>query len=70
MNSKDDYFDGDTNDLLLSKIAERDKVIELCYEALVGCEGALDECRDYPITYNDVITALAAVEQLKGKDKS
>ena len=30
MNSKDDYFDGDTNDLLLSKIAERDKVIELC----------------------------------------
>ena len=28
-------------------------------EALVDCEQALDECRDYPITYDSVIEALS-----------
>ena len=28
-------------------------------EALVDCELALDECRDYPITYDSVIEALS-----------
>ena len=28
-------------------------------EVLVDCEQALDECRDYPITYDSVIEALS-----------
>ena len=67
MSHKDDYFDGDTHDLLLYKIAQRDKVIELCREALINCESALDESRDYPLTYDAVIEALAAINGLGKK---
>ena len=63
MNHKDDYFDGDTHDLLLYKIAQRDKVIEVCHEALAASKGIgsiAEHCRK---------SALAAIEQL-GKEKS
>ena len=30
-------------------------------DALVNCEGAFDECKDYPITHDEVITALEQI---------
>ena len=90
MNSKDDYFDGDTNDLLLSKIAERDKVIELCQVALDEVLYLIGESTGvYGLHLNgdpspweeieqggrferlwSLPEALAAIEQLKWKEKS
>ena len=68
MNSEVDYFDGDTNDLLLHKIAERDKVIELCRQQLITAKQHI--CYE---SYGDAMSviseALAAIEQL-GKEKS
>ena len=32
--------------------------------ALNDCEGALDECRGYPITYDTVIEALAKINEV------
>ena len=66
MSHKDDYFDGDTHDLLLYKIAQRDKVIELCKAALTF-DGFEPEDNHHRIYHH---MALAALEQLKGKEKS
>ena len=69
MSHKDDYFDGDTHDLLLYKIAQRDKVIELCRQQLITAKQHI--CYE---SYGDAMSviseALAAIEQLKGKEKS
>ena len=40
----------------LAALAEQNEKMR---EALVDCEQALDECRDYPITYDSVIEALS-----------
>lgn len=56
MSHKDDYFDGDTYDLLLYKIAQRDKVIEVCKEEFNSYESR---------GYCNSQQALAAIEQLK-----
>ena len=40
----------------LAALAEQNKKMR---EVLVDCEQALDECRDYPITYDSVIEALS-----------
>ena len=69
MNNKDNYFDGDTNDLLLHKIAERDKVIELCRQQLITAKQHI--CYE---SYGDAMSviseAIFAIKQLKGKEKS
>ncbi len=74
MSHKDDYFDGDTHDLLLYKIAQRDKVIDECYGALEDIESCMQGVieGDYTpdgLTLQPVRLALAAIEQL-GKEKS
>ena len=33
-------------------------------DALIDCEGALDECRDYPITYDTILEALAKINEV------
>ena len=54
----------------LAALAEQNKKMR---EVLVDCEQALDECRDYPITYDSVIEALSlpdlaspVLNQIKG----
>lgn len=45
-------------------------LIELCkqqHEALLNCEGVFDECKDYPVTHDNVIEALAAFDRF-GKE--
>ena len=67
MSHKDDYFDGDTHDLLLYKIAQRDKVIEKCRETL---ESVIIPSLDHSygtIYLWRVREALAAIEELKEK---
>jgi uncharacterized coiled-coil protein SlyX len=43
-------------------LAEREKQVTLLREALENYEGMLDELRDYPITHDLIIEALAATQ--------
>lgn len=68
MSHKDDYFDGDTYDLLLYKIAQRDKVIELCKRVLEDARGNINPERGFcEEVESEIEKALAAIEELKGK---
>ena len=40
----------------------RDEALRLAREALENCEGMVDELRDYPITHDLLIEALAAID--------
>ena len=40
----------------------RDEALRLAREALENCEGVVDELRDYPITHDLLIEALAAID--------
>lgn len=65
MSHKDDYFDGDTHDLLLYKIAQRDKVIEKCRHILSGIKlYRAFNGDDWPA--REAEEALDAIEQLVG----
>ena len=45
------------------------EAIALAREALTNCEGMIDELRDYPVTHDSIIEALAALEaELKDRD--
>ena len=75
MNNKDNYFDGDTNDLLLYKIAQRDKVIELCKKKLhmlISPNVAKGTTIKQVLIAHSAwaMEALAAIAQLKGEEKS
>ena len=51
-----EFFAEDACKEQLAALAEQNEKLR---EALVDCEQALDECRDYPITYDSVIEALS-----------
>ena len=38
--------------------------LKVARDALNDCEGALDECRDYPITYDTILEALAKINEV------
>lgn len=45
---------------------------ELALEALINCDLAFEECKDYPITHDLVIqaiTALTAIKEAQPKEK-
>ena len=42
----------------------RDEALKMAREALLNCEGALDEIRGYPVTVDLVIEALAAIDKV------
>lgn len=46
------------------RTAELEAVLKVARDALNDCEGALDECRDYPITYNTILEALAKINEV------
>lgn len=39
-------------------------IIKVCKETLLDCEAALDECRGYPITYDEVIESLVKISEV------
>ena len=39
-------------------------IIKVCKETLLDCEAALDECRGYPITYDEVIEPLVEISEV------
>ena len=41
------------------------EAIALAREALTNCEGMIDELRDYPVTHDSIIEALAALDSLQ-----
>ena len=49
---------------LVAKIEELESVLHECRETLVHCEGALDEVRGYPVTYDMTIEVLAKIEKI------
>lgn len=46
------------------RTAELEAVLKVARDALNDCEGAMDECRDYPITYNTILEALAKINEV------
>ena len=46
------------------RVAELEAVLRECREALVHCEGVLDEVRDYPITYDLTIEAITKIYEV------
>ena len=38
--------------------------LKMCKETLLSCEAALDECRGYPITYDEVIESLVEISEV------
>ena len=46
------------------RTAELEAALKVARDALNDCEGALDECRDYPITYNAIIEAIAKINEV------
>ena len=38
--------------------------LKVARDALNDCEGALDECRDYPITYDTILETLAKINEV------
>ena len=56
----------DDNEYLYVAAIERDQLraqINVLREALSSAESALDESRDYPVTYDEVITALSSTPE-------
>lgn len=50
-------------ELQLETIALK-SALNVARDALIDCEGALDECRDYPITYDTILEALAKINEV------
>ena len=48
----------------MKRIAELEAALKVANDALNDCEGALDECRDYPITYDAILEALAKINEV------
>ena len=46
------------------RTAELEAALKVARDALNDCEGALDECRDYPITYDAILEALAKINKV------
>ena len=46
------------------RTAELEAALKVARDALNDCEGALDECRDYPITYDTIIETLAKINEV------
>ena len=46
------------------RTAELESALKVARDALNDCEGALDECRDYPITYDTILEALAKINEV------
>ena len=52
------------NQKLHKEIATLKSALMVAKAALNDCEGALDECRDYPITYDTILEALAKINEV------
>ena len=46
------------------RTAELEAALKVARDALIDCEGALDECRGYPITYDTVIETIAKINEV------
>ena len=46
------------------RVAELEAALKVARDALNDCEGALDECRDYPITYDTILETLAKINEV------
>ena len=46
------------------QLNEAEAALKVARDALIDCEGALDECRGYPITYDTVIEAIAKINEV------
>lgn len=46
------------------RTAELEAALKVARDALNDCEGALDECRDYPITYDTILETLAKINEV------
>ena len=48
----------------VAQITTLKTALKVARDALNDCEGALDECHDYPITYDTVLEALAKINEV------
>jgi len=54
----------DSFEQLRQRVVELEAALMVAKAALNDCEGALDECRDYPITYDTILEALAKINEV------
>lgn len=57
-------YNGDLDLEAADRIEQLEAVLRECCETLVHCEGALDEVRGYPITYDMTIETIAKIEKI------